>query len=801
MLSYIRTLLVCLLLSGLLSIAYGQDAQIQGQVLDPLGAGIQKALVRVVDQKTGTEAKTETNDNGQYTVPGLAAGAYKMFVQAQGFSAAFSDLITLNAGQSAVMNFTLKIGGSSTDIVVTAEKKEERLQDVPIPVTALPGDALADKGELLLTDYAPTVPGLNIEPVGFNSAQVVLRGITTGGFNNPTVSWTIDGVPYSGLNDVPDIDPGDLARVEVLRGPQGTYFGSGSLGGVVNFVLKEPSFDEYSGRVQAGIIGVQNGEQAGYSFRAAANMPLSSILAVRVSGFSYTDPGYINNPVSHQLGVNETKAYGTNASVLFKPTSDFSIRLNALYDHVNHEGSSEIDVPTSGYPNTTGLTGLEQNYLPGIGGGLFDTQAYSLTATKKFGDVHITSLTGYNTEYDPSTFDWTFAFGGSAQAFGVSGAANTEFTRYKKLTEELRVSGSIGEKLEWLIGGFYSHTKLYGLDIVEAVDPNTGRYAGDIGDIIYPRKYIEKATFANFTYHFTDRFDVQLGGRESSYREADAPEILTGPFAGGRARSESPAIASSSTSFTYLVTPSFKIAPDIMIYARVASAFRPGGPNQVSPGVPSSYNPDQTKNYEVGAKGDLIDHKLSLDTSVYYIDWSNFQLQRFSPVTGLAYSANGSAAKSEGVEVSATLRPWQEGTVSGWFAYDDAVLTDALPAGPVVGVPGDRLPVGSRFSGHIAIDQLFPLKDNVKGTAGVSANFAGDRLGEFQPTEMRQYYPGYTTVDLNMGAEYRSWAANLYVRNVADSRGLISGGLGYEIPYAFNITRPRTILFNVTKTF
>jgi outer membrane receptor protein involved in Fe transport len=415
-------------------------------------------------------------------------------------------------------------GGSATgaavgEVIVTAEKREERQKDVPVPVTAVAGDVLVNKGALALTDYAPTIPNMRIEPVGFNSAQVELRGITTGSFNLPTVSWTIDGVPFSGLNDVPDVDPGDLARVEVLRGPQGTYFGSSSMGGVVNYVLKQPTFDRYSGQVQGGITGVQNGREVGYSLRAAVNMPLSKFLALRVSGYSYTDPGYIDNPVRGELGLNKVVAYGGKASLLFQPSDDFSVKLNALFDHTKHEGSSEINVPTPGYPNTVGLRGLQQNYLPGAGQGLFDTKSYSLTINKKIGDIQITSLTGYNEQYDPSNWDWTFAFGPAAQKFGETGAANTENTRYKRETEELRISSSWG-RFDWLIGGFYSHNKLYGLDVVRAVDQNTGAYVGTIGAIIYPRKYLEEAGFASLTYHFTDKIDLQLGARESYYRES-----------------------------------------------------------------------------------------------------------------------------------------------------------------------------------------------------------------------------------------------------------------------------------------
>jgi len=139
---------------------------------------------------------------------------------------------------------------------------------------------------------------------------------------------------------------------------------------------------------------VNNGSGAGYDLRGSINVPISDTIAVRGSLYSYTDPGYIDNPVHNLAGVNRTDGYGGRFSALFQATDTWSIKLSVLYDHVNHRGSSEVDVQTAQYPKTAGLGDLQQNYIPGVGGQTYDTQAYSLTLNGKIGDVQLVSLTG-----------------------------------------------------------------------------------------------------------------------------------------------------------------------------------------------------------------------------------------------------------------------------------------------------------------------------------------------------------------------------------------------------------------------
>src|SRR5579862_771947 len=233
-----------------------------------------------------------------------------------------------------------------TEVVVTAQKQgEQDLKDVPIPISVLNGDQLADTSQVLLKDYVSSVPGLNLLP-GTNGIQYLsIRGITTG-IANPVVGFMIDDVPYGAFSnqaEVPDIDPGDLARIEVLRGPQGTLYGDASMGGLINYVTKQPSTDGFSGRFETGTDFIQNGAGPGYNLRASANVPITDQLAIRISGFERQDPGYIDNPLLNETGVNKANAYGGKFALLWQVTPDTSVAFSALGQYTKQDGLSYIE--------------------------------------------------------------------------------------------------------------------------------------------------------------------------------------------------------------------------------------------------------------------------------------------------------------------------------------------------------------------------------------------------------------------------------------------------------------------------
>ena len=235
----------------------------------------------------------------------------------------------------------------------------------------------------------------------------------------------------------------------------------------------------------------------------------------------------------------------------------------------------------------------------------------------------------------------------------------------------------------------------------------------------------------------------------------------------------------------------------------MASGYRAGGPN-AAPGTPPQYKPDKTENYELGVKGDFFDHVLSVDASAYYIRWQDIQLSLADPISHQVYVANGSAAKSQGVELSVDLRPLRGMTVSAWADWSEAKLTQSFPTDTAAyGVPGSRLPLSARFSGHFAINQEFPLVGEWTGFAGGAVSYVGDRLSVFAPTAQtaRQDFPAYGKTDLRLGVRHDVWTATVYCNNVANIHGLVGGGQGYFPPYAFQYIQPRIVGLNVIRTF
>ena len=689
------------------------------------------------------------------------------------------------------------------EIMVTAQKREERLSDVPIPVTAIDTEKLTDSGAVLLKDYYNTIPGFQVTPAYEQNQLLTIRGINAGNSAIPTVGFVIDDVPFGSPiaqgNSIPDIDPGELDHIEVLRGPQGTLYGASSMGGLVKFVTKTPSADAFSGRIEAGTEGTRNGAEPGFQVRGSLNVPLvAEQLAIRVSGYQRQDPGYIDDPTLNQKGVNEIHSGGGRFAALWKPSDWLSIDVSSLYQDDRGDGVSDVTV-------APGVGDLQQKFIPNTGPSQRITQAYSLTIKADLGDVNLVSLTGYNSNHYRDRFDFSAVFGANMnKTFGVSGAPYSDDFRPSNLTEEIRASGSIGDKFEWLIGGFLADDRNDLRQIAYAENPATGQIVGVGDDGIYHYRYHEYAGFTDLTYHLTDEFSIQGGVRYSSVENQTGPYSIIEPiFTGNSIPVIQNVLDARFHPVTFLVTPQYNLSQDVMVYARIASGFRPGGGNLVFPGVPVTFNPDMTDTYEIGLKGDFLDRKLSIDASVYYIDWNNIQILERTP-TNHGYTGNGGQAKSEGVELAVTAHPWAGSTLAAWGDYDDAALTQAFPPGATVfGAAGSRMPVSPTYSANMSVRQEFPLWSELTGFAGAAASYVGDRVGNFLAAgQVRQNYPAYTKFDLTGGARTGDGVTvNLYATNVTDKRGILEGGTGSSIPTSFYYIRPRTVGISVAKTF
>lgn len=673
-----------------------------------------------------------------------------------------------------------------------------------MPVTVLNAGDLVAQARFRLEDYYTSVPGLSVTPGETSGApQLAIRGVTTGGFTNPTVGIIIDDVPFGSSsyldygNEAPDINPSDLAQIEVLRGPQGTLYGASSIGGLIKYTTISPSTAEATGHVEAGLSHVSNATELGYYASGAINVPLSSEVAVRASAFARLDPGYVNNVLTGRRGVNRGTVEGAHISGLWKPSEDLSIKLSGLIQERRVDGSPEVAIQP-------GLTDLQQTDIAGTGWRKNQIRAVSAIVAAKLSAVALTSITGFTENLDGYAYDYTPALGAFTNAeFGVSGTPLLDHTRTKRATQELRLSSFTGSSVDWLFGLYFSRENSRLNESLLASDPVSGAVVLDWGDFDDPNSYTETAAFADVTFHVTHRFDIQVGGRES-HDQQTLTEITTGPYDPLLLGVPSPVIypqtRTDENAFTYLFTPQLRISPELMVYIRLASGFRPGGANAnaTTSGL-SHFDPDKTQNYELGAKGEFLDHRLAVDASLYYIDWKDIQLQLRNPVTYYTYFANGSRAKSEGVELSVQARPVAGLTLGGWIASDDAILTQDLPAtSTAYGLTGSRLPASSRFSANASVEEEFSISDNLSVFVGGIESYVGSREGIFTAKPQRQIYPAYARTDLRTGLRFGTWSATLAVINATNRRGILTGGLGTLNPATFYYIQPRTVSLTVS---
>jgi iron complex outermembrane receptor protein len=698
------------------------------------------------------------------------------------------------------------------EVVVTAQKREQPLLDVPIPVTAISASSLIEDNEVRLQDYFATIPGLNLTTDANGAPILAIRGLTTGTTGgNPTTSITIDGIPFGSSSGyggtfalLPDIDPSDLSRVEVLRGPQGTLYGASSLGGLINYVTEEPSTSRLSGRVQADLSTIENAGSPAYGLRAAANIPISNSVALRISGFGRRTPGYIDNVRTHENGTNRVDAEGGYLSLLVRPSTEWSLRLSALYQSSQGYGLGYAD---------PSLGDLKQNNIPGTGIYHSDIQAYSAILSAKLGAATLTSLSGYNINSMHDVEDDSNYFGSFQQVlFGVSGVQQPDRQRTNKFSQEIRLSLPLGQHIDWLLGLFYTHESAQVNEQWWAENAATGAVLanGNMLDGTWPTTYTDYAAFTNLAFHFSNRFDIQFGGRESknrqTYSEVDGGGYTTVfGFPQAPAPLVTPEVETKDSSFTYLVTPQFRITHRIMVYARTASGYRPGGPNPTCSAfdLPCHFEPDRTQDYDIGVKADLLDHRLDFDGSVFYIDWKHIQLSTIAACNCAELFVNAGSAKSQGAELSVQAHPAQGLTLSGWVDFTDATLTAAFPPNSsTVASSGDRLPFSSRFSGNVSAEQDFALTPDATFFVSGRVSYVGSRLGNFEYLPQRAYYPAYAETSVRGGVLMGDWRVTLFANNLTDRRGVLGGTL--PLPYGgngYDYIQPRTIGLSVARTF
>lgn len=682
-------------------------------------------------------------------------------------------------------------------IVITATKRPQILLDVPQSITVVGGKTLENQHANSFQDYLKLVPGLQLNQDRPGEGRLILRGINTGGVAS-TVSVYVDETPFgssSGLVNgavlAGDFDTFDLDRIEVLRGPQGTLYGASSLSGVLRFVTAAPSTAGLIVRGRVGLEGVDGGD-LGYSGNAAVNVPLSSNLAVRVSGTYRKDGGFIDsigNSATDLFGnvftadkaknINDLKSYGGRASLLFRPSDAISLRLSAIAQDIKADAPTLVEADPVTLKPLHGLT--QSQFIPQFSN--LKYRVYNGTGVFDLGFANLTSSTSYGTQKQSLRNDFTFALSGFLE---FSGFPPNEFfqlqdTNDDKFTQELRL-GSQTKLVDWLAGAYYTHEKgLILQDFVASTPGTTTPIAGLplLGHARVDSKYRELAGFANATVHVVDWFDLDLGGRYSHNKQS-AHQVTDGALVGGF--TDFPVARSSENVFTYSVAPKFKPNKYSTIYGRVAKGFRPGGPNVLPPGphagVPETYGSDSVVSWEVGYKGETSDHRFSLDAAAFHINWKDIQL--FAIVNSFGVNINGSSARSNGFEFTAAAHPVPGLDVSLNGTYNNAKLTGPTPD-LVGGRVGDQLPFTPKLSFGLNTSYQWRLAEGLGARIGGSWRHLSSQTAEYDKEFVdahghQRHVAPYEVLDFNAGLTFGRFDLDAYVKNLNNSHGVTSTG-------------------------
>lgn len=705
--------------------------------------------------------------------------------------------------------------GASSDeeIIVTAQKRDQALIDVPQSVSVVSGGTLERLQASTFQDYLKLVPGLQLTQDTPGVGRLILRGVNTGGVAS-TVAVYVDETPFgssSGLVNgailAGDFDTFDIARVEVLRGPQGTLYGASSLGGVLKFVTTAPKTEAVEARARVSAETVKDGDMS-YSGTAMFNLPLGEKFAVRASGFYRDVGGFIDSIGTAgsdvEQDINDSRIYGGRASALFTASETFSLQGTAIIQKIKSGAATAVESDPNTLATLYGRSSLSQ-YVPADTD--VDYRLYNAKATIDLGVAELVSSTSYGELDQVFRDDLTTRFSPLlAAVFGVPNELyQDQTTGYDKFTQELRLASNPGMGFDWLLGGYYTKEKGRILQHFEAVQPGTLTpltTLPPLADAALRSSYKEYAAFANATVYLGERFDLTFGGRYS-HNDQSATQQLSGALVG---TATYPEANSDENVFTYSVAPKFKFSDDASLYGRVAKGFRPGGPNTLPPGAPAgtplTYDSDSIVSYEVGFKTEMLDRALTLDISAFHIDWKDIQL--IAQINNVGVNVNGGTAESEGVEFTVTARPTTGLSLSVNGAYTNARLT--ADTGPLVGgLDGDRLPYTPPYSINVNADYDWDIGDAtvyIGGSLRSLSKQSGAYDLAFRTANGRQReLPAYEVVDLRMGFDLGRYSIEAFAKNVANAEGKTSiGGDGF---YPFGalttgVIRPRTFGLSLT---
>lgn len=717
----------------------------------------------------------------------------------------------LPPGSELAMNLASQADAlaSVDEIIVTANKSRQRLIDVPSSVTAETGAQLRRRGAVQLQDIIATTPGLtNPSPGSGNNTNLVMRGVTTDtalNLKQSTVSVLFDDIPVdpavSGLLTT-NLRIVDIERVEVLRGPQGTLFGSGSLSGSVRYITNKPDASRLSASVEGSLTGTRSSAVSDWG-NVVLNVPiLKDRVAVRAVGYGFDEGGWIDNISSGRKNVNRNKTFGGRVALAVQATDSLSMSLTGVYQDSRDYGQND-----SLYFQPTGYSQQVKSFPNEVQSELKTTIA-NLGLVYDFGSVSMFSSSTYIHRQAETRVN-AFYYTDLVQAqFGLPPLDNTTpsrvFNNSNVYMQELRLASNGTGAFRWTFGGFY----------LRSVTPDGGQTVSSPGLAPYlgtdnlirfevPGKQEEFAGFGEATYSLAHKLDLTAGVRVSR-TTIDISSIASGLLITGSPAALPPF---RSLSKETAVNPRFSVLyrpiDQVSVYLQAARGYRVGGANNTAvlggPDIPRAYGSDSLWNYEAGVKTNLLDGRLQLNADVYYIDWKNLQVSLVA--NGFAFTGNAGTARIYGFEAEIAAKPSSWLDLGGSLSLNNAALTKDAPTlvrstGIVGAEDGDRLPGSPRVQGSVYAQLNFRHGDD-KGFVRASGQYVGSSYTDFASQGIR--FGDYGTVDLRAGIAHDNVELTIFVRNLLDGDGKQAAaeaasfnGVRFIDQLAYRV-RPRTI--------
>jgi iron complex outermembrane receptor protein len=719
------------------------------------------------------------------------------------------------------------------EIIVTAGRRSETVQNAPQSITAISGEQLQAGGISSLEQIGAQVPGISERNGGPGQTEYEMRGVSSAGGSAPTVGFYLDDVsltsPANSEIGKTVIDPSlyDLNRVEVLRGPQGTLYGSSSMGGTIRLITNQPNTHELGASVQVTGSGTDGGGGNG-GVNAMLNIPLiEDKLALRIVGTeSYTSgwidrivldnfPPETNNgstrgnvlastPSAEYTNSNWERLEGGRASLLWQPSDNLTVSPTAMYQKITQGGPNEADVPPG--------VSHEVHYQPFDIAEPFSDEfkLFTLPIKYKLGDIQFDSISAYynrhtqlaqdNSEYGQNFLE-TYIVGGPVTYAQAGPFVAYDLDTTSQYTQEFRVASGGEGPFQWLAGFYYQDFKSTTTESTSTTDAyvtdllgTNSWYYGELGNRL--KQY---AGFGEASYKLAD-FKLTAGLRYYSYST-----VGTSYEYGGVVNGEGPAgaVSSVSTGAASGTNPRINLSyiptRDLTLYLQIAKGFRPGEPLPPAPAIcgrtPSQYSPDDVWSYEVGEKSRFLDGLLTLNASAYYEVWDDIQ-QNITIPCGYNYTSNAGTAHIYGSEVEASFRFTPEIALTTGLGYTEATLSSVPPSaeanGFFVGEPIQEVP---KWMNTTSLVYTRRVSDDYNLVFRATNEYVGEQeVVAFSLLTV----PAHDFVNLRFGlSSEQRVSVWLFANNLTDARANLNAGaiigLGTPVFERAVTNQPRTI--------